>query len=84
MYNSVAVFVCAWPPFLDRSLGKLHPLAQATNLGGHSLYQRIGNDCEVVPGALTRSMRERAKGFELVFDDYPDRMDYARDIAQDC
>jgi hypothetical protein len=59
-------------------------LAQATNLGGHSLYQRIGNDCEVVPGALTRSMRESAKGFGLVFDDYPDRMDYARDIAQDC
>jgi hypothetical protein len=29
-------------------------------------------------------MRERAKGFELIFDDYPDRMDYARDIAQEC
>ena len=40
----------------------------------------LRNRYSVVP----EEFKKRAKGFRLVFDDHPYRMDYARDIAQDC
>jgi len=62
MYNSLAVIVCTWPPFLNRSLGELYPLAQSINLGGHSLYQRTGSGWEGVPEALEEEYERKGKG----------------------
>ncbi len=61
MYNSVAVIVCTWPPFLNRSLGELYPLAQRLNLGGHFLYRRTSSGWEGVPGALEEEYERKEK-----------------------
>ena len=46
MTNSLVMIVCNWPPFLNRFLEKVYPLAQATNLGGHSISIKTDSERE--------------------------------------
>ena len=48
MINSLVMIVCNWPPYLTRSLEKLYPLAQETNLGGHSISIKTDSEREEV------------------------------------